>query len=171
RFTAEELKEKLAAKDVHIGDITNVTVEYSSSGSGRVIRTVFHGTNGTKEYLRENVRWVLGVYSTAFSVSRSGEAPKVKLSLSELTKSISKMPAANRSILGSISASGAITVKTVDTIQSLSGNAEGSGDFIFTGRGWGHGVGMSQWGAKGMAEAGFGYKEIIEYYFTGTQVG
>ncbi|MBQ3553695.1 MAG: SpoIID/LytB domain-containing protein [Clostridia bacterium] len=171
RFTADELKEKLAAKDVHIGDITNVTVEYSSSGSGRVIRTVFHGTNGTKEYLRENVRWVLGVYSAAFSVSRSGEAPKVKLSLSELTKSISKMPAANRSILGSISASGAITVKTVDTIQSLSGNAEGSGDFIFTGRGWGHGVGMSQWGAKGMAEAGFGYKEIIEYYFTGTQVG
>ena len=36
--------------------------------------------------------------------------------------------------------------------------------------GYGHGVGMSQYGAKGMAEAGFTYKEIIEYYFTGAVV-
>jgi len=29
---------------------------------------------------------------------------------------------------------------------------------------------MSQSGAKGMAEAGFTYKEILEHYFTGTEV-
>jgi len=29
---------------------------------------------------------------------------------------------------------------------------------------------MSQSGAKGMAEAGFTYKEILEHYFTGTKV-
>lgn len=33
------------------------------------------------------------------------------------------------------------------------------------GRGWGHGVGMCQWGAKSMGERGYTYKEILQYYF------
>ena len=33
--------------------------------------------------------------------------------------------------------------------------------------GYGHGVGMSQYGAKGMAEAGFDYEDIIMYYYDG----
>ena len=37
--------------------------------------------------------------------------------------------------------------------------------FTFVGKGWGHGVGMSQWGAKGMAELAFGYEETLQYYF------
>ncbi len=44
------------------------------------------------------------------------------------------------------------------------------GKFVFYGRGNGHGVGMSQYGAKGMAEAGYSYKEILEYYYTGITV-
>ncbi|MBI5587193.1 MAG: SpoIID/LytB domain-containing protein [Deltaproteobacteria bacterium] len=40
--------------------------------------------------------------------------------------------------------------------------------FVFTGRGSGHGVGMSQWGAKGMAENGFSYREILEHFYPGT---
>jgi len=43
-------------------------------------------------------------------------------------------------------------------------------EYTFTGGGWGHGVGMSQWGAKGMADNGFTYKEILTHYFTGVQV-
>lgn len=42
------------------------------------------------------------------------------------------------------------------------------GLFVFTGRGSGHGVGMSQWGAKGMAEGGFSYSEILRHYYRGT---
>jgi len=44
------------------------------------------------------------------------------------------------------------------------------GLFIFTGRGSGHGVGMSQWGARGMAEAGYSYKEILRHYYPGTRL-
>jgi len=43
-------------------------------------------------------------------------------------------------------------------------------ELLFAGMGYGHGVGMSQYGANGMAEAGYTYKEIIEYYFTGAYV-
>lgn len=39
------------------------------------------------------------------------------------------------------------------------------GKIVLRGGGFGHGIGMSQYGAKGMAELGYGYKEIIDYYY------
>jgi stage II sporulation protein D len=43
--------------------------------------------------------------------------------------------------------------------------------FLLDGRGWGHGVGMSQWGAEGYARHGFGYREILAHYYRGTHIG
>lgn len=43
-------------------------------------------------------------------------------------------------------------------------------EVIFEGLGWGHGVGMCQWGAKGMAELGFNYEEILGYYYPNTRI-
>ncbi|NIM03285.1 SpoIID/LytB domain-containing protein [bacterium] len=40
----------------------------------------------------------------------------------------------------------------------------------FYGRGWGHGVGMCQWGAKGMAERGANYRQILRYYYPKTKI-
>lgn len=37
-------------------------------------------------------------------------------------------------------------------------------------KGYGHGVGMSQWGAQGMAEQGYKYYEILAHYYTGTSI-
>ena len=42
---------------------------------------------------------------------------------------------------------------------------ENTNEYVFTGKGFGHGVGMSQYGAMGMAEAGFNYQEILEWYY------
>ncbi|HYY32428.1 MAG TPA: SpoIID/LytB domain-containing protein [Gaiellaceae bacterium] len=42
--------------------------------------------------------------------------------------------------------------------------------FVVWGRGWGHGVGMSQWGAFGMASQGSDYKQILGHYYSGTSV-
>jgi stage II sporulation protein D len=39
------------------------------------------------------------------------------------------------------------------------------------GRGWGHGVGMSQWGAYGFAKNGAGYRDILSHYYSGTEIG
>ncbi|MBF0503905.1 MAG: SpoIID/LytB domain-containing protein [Candidatus Omnitrophica bacterium] len=38
------------------------------------------------------------------------------------------------------------------------------------GRGWGHGVGMCQWGALGMAQQQFTYEQILSYYYPGSQL-
>lgn len=39
--------------------------------------------------------------------------------------------------------------------------------FIFRGKGWGHGVGLCQWGARGMAESGFDCGAILSHYYPG----
>ncbi|MBW3590508.1 MAG: SpoIID/LytB domain-containing protein [Actinobacteria bacterium] len=47
--------------------------------------------------------------------------------------------------------------------------AQQDGDLVATGRGWGHGAGMVQWGAKGKADRGMDYAEILGYYYGGLQ--
>ena len=42
--------------------------------------------------------------------------------------------------------------------------------FTFTGRGWGHGVGMCQVGAYGLARAGLSYDKILKHFYTGVSV-
>lgn len=46
-----------------------------------------------------------------------------------------------------------------------------NGGYEFTGRGWGHGVGMCQEGAKFMAYKGGSYKKILRQYYPGASIG
>ncbi|MBQ9404247.1 MAG: stage II sporulation protein SpoIID, partial [Synergistaceae bacterium] len=43
-------------------------------------------------------------------------------------------------------------------------------DFVFYGRGWGHGVGLCQYGAMAMAEQGYKAEDILAHYYPGTIV-
>ncbi|TFH39833.1 MAG: SpoIID/LytB domain-containing protein, partial [Chrysiogenales bacterium] len=59
-----------------------------------------------------------------------------------------------------------------DTIQSLYfTSTQVSTGLILKGFGWGHGVGMCQWGARGMARKGFRYRQILRHYYAGVHVG
>ena len=42
--------------------------------------------------------------------------------------------------------------------------------FVFNGRGWGHGVGYSQWGGAGMGKKGKNYRDILAYYYSGAEL-
>lgn len=75
------------------------------------------------------------------------------------------------------------TATSATTIQSASGKTTAnsglvvlSGDktarvigstnqFVFVGRGNGHGLGLSQWGAKGLADGGYDYRQILQHYY------
>lgn len=58
-----------------------------------------------------------------------------------------------------------------DRIKSTLFNMEVNGKkVIFSGSGSGHGVGMCQWGAKGMAEENYNYREILQFYYRGTEI-
>ena len=55
--------------------------------------------------------------------------------------------------------------------STLIDSVEIKGDkLVFSGRGFGHGVGMSQWGARKMADDGKSAEEIIHHYFTGVEL-
>ena len=49
--------------------------------------------------------------------------------------------------------------------------AAAKGNWIVKGAGYGHGIGMSQYGAYGSAKAGLGYKAILKQYYSGTTLG
>ncbi len=54
--------------------------------------------------------------------------------------------------------------------EGLSEQPRNFGVFVFNGRGWGHGVGMSQWGAYNMAMQGYTYEDILYYYYKNTKL-
>ncbi len=56
-------------------------------------------------------------------------------------------------------------VKAVDETLLVEGAS-----VTFTGLGFGHGIGMSQWGAKQMADLGYDYEAILKHYFPGTSI-
>lgn len=59
----------------------------------------------------------------------------------------------------------------VFTVANSSRGKAAAGTVRVIGRGWGHGVGMSQWGAHGLALRGASYVDILTHYYTGVQVG
>ncbi len=58
---------------------------------------------------------------------------------------------------------GQVGKKTVSSILA-------AGEIRISGRGWGHAVGMSQEGAKALADLGYSYVEILEHYYSGATV-
>lgn len=51
------------------------------------------------------------------------------------------------------------------TLFSVTANG---GSFVVSGRGFGHGIGMSQWGALALAESGYSYSQILGHYYQNT---
>ncbi len=66
-------------------------------------------------------------------------------------------------------------IKTADGSMSLWSTLfdvdKTGSEIIINGKGFGHGVGLCQWGAIGLSRNGSNYKEILEHYFPGTELG
>lgn len=140
-----------------IGTVTEITVNETAM-SGRVLSMTFTGTTGTRTLTKEKCRTAVGtdkLYSQWFTVSGNtgGGIGGVALTANGI-----------EAVAGSrvLSANGIFDLPT-------SSSAKGT-EFTFSGRGYGHGVGMSQWGAYGMAKAGYTYDDILRHYFTGIEV-
>jgi hypothetical protein len=56
-------------------------------------------------------------------------------------------------------------------VRAPAASSSGAAVFSISGRGWGHGVGMSQWGAQGFAQRGAAYAAILAHYYRGTELG
>jgi len=65
-----------------------------------------------------------------------------------------------------------VAVLCVAAVGSAAAPARAGGtSFTFRGRGWGHGIGMSQWGAKGFADMGYAASWILAWFYQKTSLG
>ncbi len=163
-LTKNEIEAKLSNVGASIGSLKNVTID-STTSSGRVTKMTFHGTEGEYTTKLEKCRTVLELYSQRFIIS--GDTTSAIIT----TAGVAAGPYAAQTSEGK---------KPLYTLRTLNGNgqineiklsAEGSQNYSIDGGGYGHGVGMSQWGARGMAENGFTYDKILHYYFTNITLG
>lgn len=173
-MTKEKISSLLLENDIEITPLFDLyPVKYSKTGRIDTLQAFslahFITLRGT------TIRTVLNLYSTKFKIVKKGEIPdKVSiLSASGVSEGrISEMYIVSAG--GVKKASDELEQYIVQSDSNLWNYPRlaptGSDELLFAGMGYGHGVGMSQYGAKGMAEAGFTYKEIIEYYFTGAVV-
>ncbi len=163
--------------------------------NGEVIQSFFHANSGGKtasseevwggkiDYLKskddefckkeKNYKWEISLTSEKISE----KLQKNNISIGEIydIKIMERSESGRIKTLKIYGSSGSIIIKGKDFRIYLGDNnikstnfsiTRQNGNFIFNGFGWGHGVGLSQEGAKGMAENGWDYKKILKYFYT-----
>lgn len=133
--------------------------------SGRVTRLDIIGTNGKTSAFRDGIRSVLGLRSTLFTmqmdstvviVDGQGNKREVNYGGDLVALGASLSPALLNGSAGEYLVAGREDRRVVPKIFR---------QVIIRGRGNGHGLGLSQWGARGMAEKGYSYRDMIEHYY------
>ncbi|UOQ45363.1 stage II sporulation protein D [Halobacillus salinarum] len=97
-----------------------------------------------------------------------GVAPTATIQGAKITKTAGKR--VDHVTIGGKSFSGREIRETFNLRSSDFTLQQKGNHIIFTTKGYGHGVGMSQYGANGMAKAGKDYKEIIHHYYQETKI-
>ncbi len=165
-----ELAEYRAFRNGDVGTIVDLRV-LEHTPAGRPLRVLVVGTAGEMELYGDQVRTALGLPSAfvdlelapVTSVELIGAAPR---RFGALLEDGHRITSVRRSIAFATAppdielVNGAVHVAVFERPPSV----------ILTGRGFGHGLGMSQWGAQGMALAGHTYDEILTHYYTGIEL-
>lgn len=179
KLTTNELKTAISKAGYTIGTIKAIelapltykpisTPERGVSGRVKVIQ--FIGSNGSAQLTGEQLRKILGLKSTLFDVSVM--APVEQDVEFNITKNIGERDRKIVEInLPPIREQGFITDKK--ELHRISGKSNEI--IVISGYGWGHGLGLSQWGAKAMADKGpqgdsTYFKEILKHYYQGTTI-
>lgn len=162
-FSSEELLKSLKGKTATEAPSPIVNLEVTQRGpSGRVTQVKANGQTLDVKYPDSFRSALNGLPSTLFdivptgryTVQGAGESSNTGTASSDTTV----LSASGKTSLGGgsmVVMSGNQTARVIDK----------SNQFLFVGRGKGHGLGLSQWGAKGMADAGYDYRKILQHYY------
>lgn len=170
-ITNADIKEKLTAKGIDIGEVYDLKVT-GADEYGRTYKVTIYGTKGTYDIKNDSTRTFFGLRSQKYTItSHSVNKPSLyayTVSGSADLKDYTAITSAGNKTASSDSVYviGASGTKHYTTISS----SIEPGTYILDGSGWGHGLGMSQWGAKAMADRGFTYDKILDFYYTGTKL-
>ena len=164
-FTSAQLLATLKGKTTSSLPSTITSIQVSQRGpSGRVTEIKVNGAVVKVKYPDVFRSALNSLPSTLFDVVNTANYVVIGSNNDQ-----NEMPAAGTVLLGS---SGQGTGSSSTVILNGDGVARvtEAGGFLFTGNGNGHGLGMSQWGAKGMADKGSNYKQILQHYYNNVQI-
>lgn len=166
-YTEPQLRELLTKRGVNVGQIQAIDLP-STSASGGVLLARIRGTFGTRDVVKDSTRFFFGLKSQLFTVQFR---PANDL---ELVKVEDRTRQGELGILGADQTGLALTANaTGQTDGSIVVSVFRTNRYLyrlparvlFTGKGYGHRVGMSQWGMLGMALLGADYEQIITHYY------
>lgn len=179
QLTPAEIEEALSKAGYSLGTIKAIGIspltaqpmsKIDRGVSGRVKIIRFIGTNGSIQLSGEKLRKILSLKSTLFDIHII--LPVQKSIEFEITDNVGNQGSKKIEInLPPTNEKGFVTDK--NDIHRISGR---SNEIIsISGFGWGHGIGLSQWGAKAMAEKGpqddpTYFKEILKHYYQGVEI-
>ena len=170
QYSWSQLTSLLKKQGYAIGTVTSARVS-GTTPTGNVAEVTFRDAAGRTVVLtKEACRKVLGTKSMRFTIAGGGSAGwSVNRSGGRLASmdGVYAISGGGRTGLFGGGAVYAITASGTSVLRAPGGAASGGTGITITGAGWGHGVGMSQYGAKAMAEQGYTYEDILLFYYTG----
>lgn len=167
-YTTDQLTELLRSKGYQCAEIVDLRIS-EFSPTGNVATLTFTDKEGKQySFSREKViRTWMGAYSVRYTISGGGEyfVNNDGSALSTMNGVFSIGADGTPTRIGIESMPYVITSQ--GAVQQLSAPGD---TFTLHGAGWGHNVGMSQWGAHAMALLGKTYDEILRFYYTGIEL-
>ncbi|WP_081951184.1 SpoIID/LytB domain-containing protein [Paenibacillus sp. FSL H7-0737] len=162
-YTSADLLKSLQGKTTSALPSSILNLQVTQRGpSGRAIQVKANGQALDVKYPDMFRSAFNGLPSTLFDIVPAGSY--TVLGADGATSTIGSSQSA-----GVLSASGKVNVNGSGTVvmggDSSARAITNSSGFLFIGQGYGHGLGMSQWGVKGMADSGYDYKQILQHYY------
>lgn len=176
-YTYAQLTQLLKSKGYTIGDVNGIYVSVTTPTGNVAEITVTDTAGNALRISKEKCR-------TVFSTSMFGKSQSIKSMRFTITGGGGNNYYVNSAATGVPGVNGLYTISGSGMVSSYSGGqtyvitssgttlleqpkSDSSGSVTFVGYGSGHNVGMSQYGAKAMAELGYTYADILTFYFTG----
>lgn len=170
-YSAQELTDLLNSRGYGVGSVKNVYVS-AITGTGNVLSLTFTGTSGSRTITREACRTLLNLRSQRFTIG--GGTGENIYSVNDTGESVAlgSMSAIDSSGKSSALSGNVYVITSSGTSQLVqrTTTSSGSGSFVISGSGYGHNVGMSQWGAYSMANLGYSYRDILQFYYTDVSI-
>ncbi|MBO2943426.1 SpoIID/LytB domain-containing protein [Paenibacillus sp. F411] len=166
-FTSEQLLGSLKGRTSTSLPSVITSLEVTGRGpSGRVTELTLNG-QALKVSYPDMFRSALGgLPSTMFDIEPTGSYTVLGANGAASASSSTPLTILGADQAKRPAAAGMIIMNGAGKSRAL----ESGQGFRFVGKGNGHGLGLSQWGAKGMADEGYDYKQILQHYYRNTTI-
>lgn len=181
---------------VNPGNVTSITIEETEVGRAGYLN--LKGDKGTLRIHGDNIRTFFNYLPQSikscnfelYSGNQAAQTETIKIpkevsvigskgTVTRLVRDLnlfgtdSKLTSGSYTVISKDNFKSFIPLEETKVVEKESGNSAydlKKGEYLVVGKGYGHGLGMSQYGANDMAKEGFTYDEIIKFYYTDVDI-